>query len=162
MVSLLLNDFFHWWHSWKGWWGQKFNNWRMMEVKEKWKVYGFEWRLISTVGVWLWIWLNLGCRSLLDKINFYKYNISGMITNILRIVHSIIIVGLICRIVNGEICTPVIFGAEVGLTLIRALLERRLLSRHTKFQIIASMVLGYIMFPNKARFISWIYLIKGI
>jgi hypothetical protein len=36
------------------------------------------------------------------------------------------------------------------------------MTRHTKVQIIASMVLGYIMFPNKAQFVSWIYLVKGI
>ena len=85
-----------------------------------------------------------------------------MVKNILRIVHSIIIVGLIGRIINEELCTPLIFGVEVGLTLFRALLERRLMARHTKVQIIASMGLGYIMFPNKAQYVSWIYLVKGI
>ena len=36
------------------------------------------------------------------------------------------------------------------------------MSRRTRANILASLVLGYIIFPNKARYISWIYLIKGI
>ena len=36
------------------------------------------------------------------------------------------------------------------------------MSRMTRMNIIASVVLGYIIFPNKARFIGWIFLWKGI
>lgn len=85
-----------------------------------------------------------------------------MVKNLLRIVHSIIIVGLIIKIITHEMCTPLLFGVEVGLTLVRAVAERRIMSRNTRVQIVASMVLGYMLFPNKARLLSWIFLVKGI
>ena len=53
-------------------------------------------------------------------------------------------------------------GAEIGLTLLRAFTEHGLFSRNTRFQILASMVLGYTLFPNKARYISWVFFLKGI
>lgn len=85
-----------------------------------------------------------------------------MILNILRLIHSILI-GLICsEIASGYRCSLYIVGAEIGLTISRALLEHGLFSRNTRFQILASMVLGYTLFPNKAHYISWVFFLKGI
>ena len=85
-----------------------------------------------------------------------------MVKNILRVIHSIII-GFICsRIAAGYQIDPIAVGAEVVMTLLRAVVEHGLFSRNTRFQILASMVLGYTLFPNKARYISWVFFLKGI
>lgn len=85
-----------------------------------------------------------------------------MLKNILRVVHSVVI-GLICSyIASGIQCTVLLVGAEVGLTVVRAVTEHGLLSRNTRLQILASLVLGYTLFPNNARYISWVFFCKGI
>ena len=52
--------------------------------------------------------------------------------------------------------------AEVILTSSRILLEHGLFSRNSRLQILASLSLGYAIFPNKARFVSWGFFLKGI
>lgn len=85
-----------------------------------------------------------------------------MIQNILRVVHSVVIAIICSHIASGYYCPVVLVGAEVGLTILRALIEHGLFSRNTRFQVLASMVLGYTMFPNKAHYISWVFFLKGI
>lgn len=85
-----------------------------------------------------------------------------MIKNILRIFHGIVIVGLIVKIINNEVCDYTVCGVELALTLMRSVFEGRMISRHTGIQIILTCTLGYLLFPNKARFVSWLFLFKGI
>lgn len=85
-----------------------------------------------------------------------------MIQMYLKLAHGLLISYLIWQIVNDDISSPMLAVAEILLTVGRTILERKVIDRYARFQILASMVLGYIMFPNKARFISWIFLIKGL
>lgn len=85
-----------------------------------------------------------------------------MIKNLLRIIHSVLIAYICAQIASSYDIPPTVIAAEIALTLLRALLEHGLFSRNTRFQILASMVLGYTLFPNKARYISWMFFLKGI
>lgn len=85
-----------------------------------------------------------------------------MVKNILRLIHSITI-GYICaQIASGYEINALVVGAEIGLTFLRAVLEHGLFSRNTRFQVLASLALGYTLFPNRARYLSWVFFLKGI
>ena len=43
---------------------------------------------------------NICIQIFINKLNFILNNISGMVTNILRLIHSVIIVGLIAKILH--------------------------------------------------------------
>lgn len=85
-----------------------------------------------------------------------------MLTNTLRVVHSVLIALICSNIASGYICSIVLVLAEAALTIARAVIEHGLFSRNTRFQILATLVLGYSLFPNKAHFISWAFFFKGI
>lgn len=85
-----------------------------------------------------------------------------MLTNLLRLTHTAIILHLFLHIFRGKICSPTEVGAELLLTVMRAILEKRVSSYRTKVQILLSFLLGYAMFPNKFRHMSWIFMAKGI
>lgn len=85
-----------------------------------------------------------------------------MATNILRLVHSALILRILLSIVRDEVCSHHLIFAEILLTLVRALLEQRITSKRTKVQILTSLVLGYLLFPNKMRFVSWLFFIKTV
>jgi len=63
---------------------------------------------------------------------------------------------------NAEICPPAYAAAELALTLIRSVMEKRLNSNRTRAQILLSLMLGYTVFPNKMRSVSWIFFAKTI
>lgn len=85
-----------------------------------------------------------------------------MLTNILRFAHSVVIGLIIYHIVLGHHLSPILFIADLALIAIRSLIENRVTSRRTRIQILCTMTLGYIIFPNRLRYIGWIYLWNGI
>lgn len=85
-----------------------------------------------------------------------------MLSNLLRLVHTAVILHLFLHIFTGKTCTPAEVAAELLLTVVRAILEKRVNSYRTKAQILLSFLLGYAMFPNKFRHLSWVFIAKGI
>lgn len=85
-----------------------------------------------------------------------------MFTNILRLTHSIVIGLIIYHVLLGCYLNPLFFVADLVLILARALIEQRITSRRTRLQILCTMSLGYIIFPNRLRYIGWIYLFNAI
>ena len=87
---------------------------------------------------------------------------SVMLRNLLRLMHSLVI-GYICaQIASGYDIGVIVVGVEIGLTLLRGLFEHGLFSRNMRLQLLGSLVLGYTLFPNRARFVSWVFFLKGI
>lgn len=85
-----------------------------------------------------------------------------MATNILRLIHTALILRILLVIVRDETCCKAIVIGEITLTILRAVVERRLSSRRTKIQILISLLLGYLLFPNKLRYLSWLFFLKTI
>lgn len=85
-----------------------------------------------------------------------------MLTNILRLAHSIVIGVIIYHILLGCHLNPIFFLADIFFIFARAVIEKQLTSRKTRFQVLFTMSLGYIIFPNRLRYIGWLYLFNAI
>lgn len=85
-----------------------------------------------------------------------------MFIKLLQLVHSVIILTIFYNIYTDQILSPALAAAQLILTIIGCISEKGLNSKHTKFQLLLSLSLGYFMFPNKSRQIGWVFFIKAI
>ena len=85
-----------------------------------------------------------------------------MIVNLLRLIHSVIIIQIFVIVFRQQTCPLTLVAAELALTIVRSILEKRTNSVRTKIQIILSFMLGYATFPNKFREFSWFFFAKII
>lgn len=85
-----------------------------------------------------------------------------MTENLLGIFHAAIILAIMLIVTNGKMCPQYLAAAEIVLTLVRAIAEKRLSSNRTKIQIVLSLFLGYVVFPNPMRNLGWVFFFKAI
>lgn len=104
------------------------------------------------------------CRMYAEgKIIFYcNQHILKMLTNLLRLGHSVLVVGIVLQVIMGEKLNPVLLMGESIVHVLRILLEGKFRSIPSLCLLMVGGVLGWSLVEKKVRLYRWVYLLKGM